>query len=275
MDIGSYRSYAYTEYSYHTQTDTMQWISAESLAMSIISNGIAAIELDRALIAPYSFQKRVDDIKKNLNYDQLRLSGTDTAALDAALNELYGVGANIWNMIRATKSSENADEINLILMAAEKKLQFELQTVGDYTVQVYPQEHYQDDAWYMREGIYSLEDGNIDRALMWLSWVYGMYTGRLVSYENYEYLQVDRWNIDDFKQFWARDRIAQITDFWLEYDSLLQKKAAGDWDFSAEIASLWAKYDVIVMNLQDAVDRMTLTVTEATQMLYEAEVLLG
>jgi len=275
MDIGSYRSFAYTEYSYHTQTDTMEWISAESLAMSIISNGIAAIELDRAPIAPYSFQKRADDIKKNLNYDQLRLSGTDTAALDTALAELYGVGGNIWNMIRSTRSSENADEINMILMAAEKKLQTEMQTVGDYTVAVYPQEHYSDDAWYMREGISSLEDGNIDRALMWLSWVYGMYTGRLVSYENYKYLQLDRWNVDAFKQFWARDRIAQIIDMWHEYDSLLQKKAAGDWDFSAEIASLWEKYDIVVGNLQHAVDRMTQTVLDTTQMLYEAEALLA
>jgi hypothetical protein len=275
MDVGSYRSFAYTEYSYHTQTDTMEWISAESLAMSIISNGIAAIELDRAPIAPYSFQKRVDDIQKNMNYDQLRLSGVSTLELDAALKELYGVGGHIWNMIRSTESSENADEINMILMAAEKKLQTEMQMVGDYTLPVYPEEHYQDDAWYMREGIYSLEDGNIDRALMWLSWVYGMYTGRLVSFENYQYLQVDRWNVDDFKQFWARDRIAQIIDIWHEYDSLLQKKAAGDWDFSAEIVSLWEKYDIVVGNLQHSVDRMTQTVLDTTQMLYEAEALLA
>ncbi len=275
MDVGSYRSFAYTEYSYHTQTDTMEWISAESLAMSIISNGIAAIELDRAPIAPYSFQKRVDDIQKNMNYDQLRLSGVSTMALDAALKELYGVGGHIWNMIRSTESSEDADEINTILMAAEKMLQTEMQMVGDYTLPVYPEEHYQDDAWYMREGIYSLEDGNIDRALMWLSWVYGMYTGRLVSFENYQYLQLDRWNIDDFKQFWARDRIAQIIDIWHEYDSLLQKRAAGDWDFSAEIVSLWEKYDMVVMNLQHSVDRMTQTVLDTTQMLYEAEALLA
>jgi len=126
----------------------------------------------------------------------------------------------------------------------------------------------------MREGISSLEDGNIDRALMWLSWVYGMYTGRWCSYENYEYLQVDRWNIDDFKQFWGRGRTCQIIDIWQEYDSLLQKKAAGDWDFSAEIDSLCEKYDVVVMNLQDAVDRMTETVSETTVTLHQAEALL-
>jgi len=274
MDVGSWRSSEYSGYSYHTQTDTMEWISAESLAMSIISNGIAVMELDKAVIAPYSFQKRASDIQRNLNYDQLRLSGVDTKALDAALKEFYMVGDDLWSMIRSTKSSENAAEINMKLMEAQKKLQSEMQWVGGYIEPMYPQEHYEDDAWYLREGIYSLEDGNIDRALMWLSWVYGMYTGRWVSYENYEYMQLDRWNIDDPKQFWGRGRTAQVIDIWDDYDSLLQKKAAGDWDFEDEISSLWEKYDMVVEDLQNAVDRMAKTLTDTTEMLYDAKALM-
>jgi len=274
MDVGSWRSFEYSGSSYHTQMDTMEWISAESLAMSIISNGIAVIELDRAVIAPYSFQKRADDIQKNLNYDQLRLSGVDTKALDKALKEFYMVGDDLWSMIRSTRYSENADEVNSLLMEAQKQLQSELQWVGGYIEPMYPQEHYEDDAWFLREGVYSLEDGNIDRALMWLSWVYGMYTGRWVSYENYEYMQLDRWNLDNFNQFWGRGRTAHIIDIWADYDSLLQKKAAGDWDFDAEIASLWEKYGMVVEDLQDAVDRMTQTVMDATETLCEAEALL-
>jgi len=274
MEVGSWRSFDYSEYSYHTQTDTMEWISAESLAMSIISNGIVVMELDRAPIAPYSFQKRVDDISKNLNYDQLRLSGIDTRGLDLALKELYKVGDDIWSKIRSGRYQAHADEVNALLMAAQKKLQSEMQTVGGYIESLYPQEHYEDDAWFLREGIYSLEDGNIDRALMWLSWVYGMYTGRWVSYENYKYMQLERWNIDNFNQFWGRGRTAQIIDIWHEYDSLLQKKAAGDWNFDAEIASLWEKYGVVVENLQDAVDRMTQTVVDATGILIEAQALM-
>ena len=275
MDIGSWRSFEYSGYSYHTQTDTMEWISAESLAMSIISNGITVIELDRAPIAPYSFQKRASDIMKNLNYDQLRLSGVDTKDLDAALAKLDRVGSELWSMIKSGQYMDNVDEVNELLLMAQKQLQSELQTVGGYNEPLYPQEHYEDDAWFMREGIYSLEDGNIDRALMWLSWVYGMYTGRWCSYENYKYLQVDRWNIDDFKQFWGRGRTCQIIDIWAEYDSLLQKKAAGDWDFDAEIVSLWEKYGMVVDNLQNAADKMTQTVLDATATLEEAEMLLS
>jgi hypothetical protein len=253
----------------------MEWISAESLAMSVISNGIAAIELDRAPVAPFSFQKRVDDIQKNLNYDQLRLSDIDTRALDKALMELYKLGGDVWSEIKAGVDPEVADQVDMLLLAAQKKLQSEMQTVGGYIEPFYPQEHYEDDAWFMREGIYSLEDGNIDRALMWLSWVYGMYTGRWCSYENYQYLQLDRWNLDNFNQFWGRGRTAQIIDIWHEYDSLLQKKASGDWDFSAEIASLWEKYDVVVGNLQNSVDKMTQTTLDTSAILNEAWMLMN
>lgn len=271
MDIGSWRSMEYSGYSYHTQTDTMEWISAESLAMSIISNGIAVIELDRAPVVPYSFQKRADDIAKNLNYDQLRLSGVDTRQLDSALREFYAVGSDLWSMIRSKQLPLNPDEVNMLLMEAQRQLQSQMQWVGGYIEPMYPHEHYEDDAWFLREGIQSLEDGNIDRALMWLSWVYGMYTGRWVSWENYKYMQLDRWNIDDFKQFWGRGRTAHIVDIWHEYDSLLQKKASGQNDFDAEIASLREKYAQVVDNLQDAVDRMTETILQATQTLEQAK----
>ena len=101
-----------------------------------------------------------------------------------------------------------------------------------------------------------------------------MYTGRWVSYENYEYMQLDRWNLDNFNQFWGRHRTAQIIDIWHECDSLLEKKAAGDWDFSAEIASLWEKYGTVVEHLQDAIDGMAQTVMDATVTLNEAKALL-
>ena len=87
-------------------------------------------------------------------------------------------------------------------------------------------------------------------------------------------MQLDRWNLDNFNQFWGRGRTAQIIDIWSEYDSLLQKKAAGDWDFAAEIASLWEKYGMVVEDLQGSVDKMTQTTLDTTAILEEAYALL-
>jgi hypothetical protein len=194
-------------------------------------------------------------------------AGVDASRLYAAIDDFYAVGDDVWRLIRSTKSFEDPEAVNGQLMAVSDKVLSDLTWVGGYIEALYQHKHYQDDTWYMREGIVSLEDGNIDRALMWLSWVYGMYTGRWCSYENYKYMQVDRWNEDNFNQFWGRDRVAEIVDMWAEYDSLLQKKAMGDTDYSEEIASLWEKYDLMVQNLQSSLDSMAETLEQATMML--------
>ncbi len=275
MDISSSRSLQYSGYSYHTQMDTMEWVSGESLAMSIISNGFAAMELDRAFLVPYSFEGRADDLQQHLNTDAINKASVDTRELFAALSAYSRASNDLARRMASAKGLAGADLVNAKLMQAAQVLGSRLTWVGGYTESMYESQHYQDDAWFLWVGIQSLRAGNIDKALTWLSWVYGMYTGRLVSYENYRYLQLDRWNVDAFKQFWARGRIASIVDIWHEYDSLLQKKGAGISDYTDEIASLSASYEVVVGHLQDALNSMAQTMEDATVLLNDAGTLLG
>ncbi|MCJ7463804.1 MAG: hypothetical protein MUO81_03590, partial [Thermoplasmata archaeon] len=123
-----------------------------------------------------------------------------------------------------------------------------------------------------REGIKQLRLGDIDGGLMWLSWVYGMYTGRLVSFEVYQYLDLDRW--DDTSRadlFWADGRLAYVEDFYSEYQSLVDKKAAGITDYTTEIDQLTLHYQSVVGNLQASLDSMVVTLNEATGLLLEAK----
>ncbi len=275
MTVSSSRSLQYSGYSYHTQMDTTEWVTAESLAMSIISNGIAAMELDRAILAPYQFTGRANDLRQHLNLDVINKAGVDKSGLIAALDAYTRVSSKLDRQIASAKNVADADLVNAVLMQAAQVLGSQLTWVGGYTESMYQSSHYQDDAWYFQVGIQALKAGNIDKALMWLSWVYGMYTGRLVSYENYQYMQLDRWNIDAFKQFWARGRIASIVDIWHAYDSLLQKKGAGITDYSDEIASLSVSYLEVVGHLQSALNSMAQTMEDATVILNEASALMG
>ncbi len=107
---------------------------------------------------------------------------------------------------------------------------------------------------------------------MWLSFVYGMYTGRLVSQEVYEYLQIDRW--DDPSRtdlIWATGRLAYVEDFYSVYQSLVDKKAAGITDYSDEIAQLMVHYESVVNHLQQSLDSMIVTLNEATGLLQEVK----
>ncbi|MEM3038851.1 MAG: M28 family peptidase [Thermoplasmata archaeon] len=274
MNIGSWRS-SWEGYDYHTQYDNMEGISAESLAMSVISNGIAVIELDRSAIIPFSFFKRADDIYKQLKKELLSEAGVDYREIFKALGVFDRVASEVWDLRKSKIDSETADLINSKLLEIADKVLSEFTWVGGYVESFYPHRHYLDDSWFMREGIKSLEDGNINRALMWLSWVYGMYHGRWCSYENYKYMQLDRWNIDNFNQFWARGRISTVVDIWYEYDSLLEKKSMGVSDYSSEIASLYEKYAMVIDNLENSLQKMTCTLNDATAMLNQVIDLYG
>jgi Peptidase family M28 len=270
MSIDSTRS-KYAGYDYHTNLDAMNGISAESLAMSIISNGIAIIELDRAKVAPYSFQDRATDLKSTLNTRLIAAAGIDIKPILSAVTKFGNAGAEVWSLIASQKVGDAAKARDLLLETADLVLS-DMTTVGGYTMSMYPHQHYLDDSWYFREGIKQLSLGDIDGGLMWLSWVYGMYTGRLVSPEVYQYLVIDRW--DDPSRtdlFWATGRLAYVEDFYSVYQSLVDKKAAGITDYSDEIAQLTAHYQSVVGHLQESLDSMVVTLNEATALLLEAK----
>ncbi len=270
MNIESTRS-SYAGYDYHTQQDGMWGISAESLAMSIISNGIAIIELDKAKVAPYSFQDRALDLKATLSSRLIAAAGIDIRPILNALAKFEKAGVDAWNSISSV-SPANAARVNDILLQTADLVLSDMTTVGGYTMSMYPHQHYLDDSWYFREGIKQLSLGDIDGGLMWLSFVYGMYTGRLVSQDVYEYLQIDRWdNPDRTDLFWATGRLAWVENFYSEYQSLVDKKAAGITDYSNEIAQLTVHYQSAVNHLQESLDSMVVTLNGATALLQQVK----
>jgi hypothetical protein len=99
-----------------------------------------------------------------------------------------------------------------------------------------------------------------------------MYTGRLVSPEVYQYLVIDRWdNPLRTDLFWGTGRLAYVEDFYSVYQSLVEKKAAGITDYSEEIAQLAPHYQSIVGHLQESLDKMVVTLDEATALLLETK----
>ncbi len=266
MEVRSGRS-NYAGYDYHTQKDAMYGISAESLAMSIIANGIAAIELDRSVLIPYSFENRADDMKQYLEEELLTEAGINYRQIISELNVFRRVAAEATRLINSAEDPVNAQNVNLLLLQTADVLLSKLLWVGGYIQPFYPHQHYQEDSWYLREGIWALEEGNIDAALMWLSWTFNMWTGRFVSRETYQAMYIDRWNPERDDLFWGKDRLAKVIDIWDEYESLVQKKNDGITDYSEEIALLWTTYDTVVDNYKASVDDMMGTLASATDLL--------
>jgi len=203
-------------------------------------------------------------------------AGVDAAPIFNALAGFEDAGSDVWSLISGSSLSKaKLAQVNDLLLKTAERILSDMTAVGEYTESMYPHVTYMDDALFFRQGISLLQKGDIDGALMWLSWANGMYTGRLVSPEVYQYLAIDRWdNPYRTDLFWATGRLAYIENYYSEYQSLVDKKAAGIMDYSDEIAQLALHYQSIVGHLQETLDSMVATLDQSTAMLLEAKALL-
>jgi hypothetical protein len=273
MDVGSRRIRPPLESAYHTQMDVMEGrISAESLAMSIISNGITAIRFDRADVAPYDFQKWADGVEATIDDEVLADAGIDRRAFDKALADLYEQGIATYDRVTSRKGFRDPAAASALMLEAEKLASSAFHAVGGDVLPDYPNGMYTEDAWVLNEVINFLEEGDVDPALVYLTWVYGMWEGHKVSREVYHEMVLNRRNNSSRTDlFWGTDRISVHTDLYDEYVSLAAKRDAGDTDYSAELASIRAKYADLSGRLQGAIDSMTDTMTAVTPLLEQVQ----
>jgi len=249
--------------AYHTNFDTMDRISAESLAMGVIATGIAAIRLDRSLILPFDFEKWADHLESRVDEEAIAAAGLSTGSIYAKIRKFKMEGAHVWNAITSTEECENADVVNSLLLETAKTVLSRLITVGgdDLWTTLYPHQQYQRDSMYLGNAIEALEEGDVDAALANLIWVTYIYYAVNLSYE------VVRATIEREDLHHASGRLAVYTDVYQEYFSLLEKKAADNEDYSDEIASLQPKYEAAVDNLEDSLETITETLSTATGLL--------
>jgi hypothetical protein len=273
MNVGSRRARPPLESAYHTQMDVIEGrISAESLAMSIISNGITAIRFDRAEVPPYDFQKWADGVEGTIDDEIWANAGIDRRAFDRALADLYTQGIATYDRLDSNKGFQDPAAASALMLEAQKIATSTFHTVGGDVVANYPNGMYTEDAWVMPEIIAFLEEGDVDPALLYLTWVYGMWEGHKVSREVYQEMVINRRNNTTRTDlFWATGRVATHIDLHDQYTSLKAKRDAGDTDYSAELAYIRAEYAALSQRLQGANDSMTASMTAVTALLEQVE----
>jgi hypothetical protein len=260
---------------YHVNNDTMEIVSAEALAMNAIANGLNTIRLDRALFTPYNFANWADLIEGTLDEEAITSAGISTGPIYTALDKFQRTGQGVWDLIKSTKKSKNADAANALLMQTAKELFSKLIIVGGWgDEEMLIHEHYQVDTKQLREALEALEEGNVDKAIWALADVYAGYFAFQVDYEVYYHYFIEGTSPGYSGLNWAEGRVATYTDVYHEINSLLEKKATGNMDYSDEIASLQPKYQASVENLKNALKTLTETLSTATSLLKAVNALL-
>jgi len=266
MSISSSRVRPSRPSDYHTDKRSLDKMSAEALAMSTIANGIAVIRLDRSLILPYDFTYWAMDLVGSLDEEALAAAGIPTKPIYAKIEKFNGAAARAWDLITVAeelRGAKKADVVNSRLLRCAEIINSRFHTVGgdSFDWELYPHEQYQRDSMYLGNAIEALEEGDVDAALTNLLSVTFMYFASHVSYDNQKEMR------ERPDMFWASGRQAAYTDVYQEYFSLLEKKAAGDEDYSNELASLQTTYEVAVHNLRRSLKTITATLSKATGLL--------
>lgn len=251
---------------YHTQMDSMEYISAEALALSAIANGALMMRLDGSNVLPFNFETIGDDLDGTVKRAVLRAEDIDPQSFNAALRDFKDAAHDLWVKIQASGNPAGKDTANTLILSAEKKLGSELITVGGYDEVLYPHEHYQNDAPALRKAVEALEAGNARKAMRSLQNVYGMYEGVQVSRPVYKEMVIRRHDPDRTDLFWATGRLARFSDVYDEYFDILD-----DEDYSNDIEALGRKHEQAKNRLSRSIESETATLTQATALLRAAE----
>lgn len=255
---------------YHTQLDNMDIISAESLGMSTIANGLTLIRLDHTNFLPYNFVNWANDFSDHLSLGKLKFIGVDATLLSSTFIDFKKNAYQVWSKIRNNNiSTGDQDKINLLLLEVQKKISSSFVTVGGYDETLYPHEQYQNDAFYLKNALDNLSKGNLKRTLNSLQGVYGLYEGVKVSRSTYKGMIVDRHNPNRADLFWATNRLSRFVDFYEQY-ALIQEKGKTE----ENIILVKNALDQTTKDLKSAIAKEASTFTEASRLLLQIDKLL-
>jgi hypothetical protein len=210
-----------------------------------------------------------DLIKGTLDENALTGAGIQFGPITSALSHFRSTGKRVWDLIQSPKRTDSADSANALLMQAYKTIWSRLLIVGGWgDTSMFKHEQYQWDSLMLGEAIKALKVGQIADAMMSLRNVNGMWPAVNVDYEVYYHFMIEGTMPDNPNLMWGdQGREAYFTDVWHEYFSIKEKAEAGNADYSAEIASLQAKYETAVRNLEDSVDILLTALSEAYSLL--------
>jgi hypothetical protein len=246
----------------------MDIISAESLGLATIANGLTVIRLDRSNILPYNLENWATDLSQQLEFKKIKTMGIDIKPINSAIQEFKKVASRVWTKIQNSNSTKK-DQINSLLLDAEKKLASALVTVGGYDEALYPHEQYQTDAWALKSAQDALVKNDLETALDSLQEVYGLYEGVKVSRPVYKEMVINRHNSNRSDLFWATGKLARFIDFYDQY-FLIEENG----NTRKNMTLIRVAFDQAVKNLTGAINTEIAVLNQATALLLALEKLL-
>lgn len=258
---------------YHTQLDCVDALDFEYLGDGCLFMNLAmTIELDQMDVIPYSFDARASHFAATWNAGKALGVGVDTQLVndvDAAAAEFTAL-ANEWALAKDSVPPGKVSRVNQLLLDTIKVVESGFTAMDVWEATVYPHEQALRDSFWIDNSIDRLDMGNIASAksvIKNLKWFVGIvWYYDFIDYECY----VKEMEALTSPDNWGEQiQLGEIADTWLVIESLENKIAVGDCDFSEEIEMLMEEKELALQNLETGMETLLVTFTEANALLDE------
>lgn len=258
---------------YHTQLDCVDALNFDYLGDGCLFMNLAmAIELDQMDVIPYSFDARAADFYAVWNVGKALGVGADpdlVNAVDDAAAEFAAL-ADEWAVAKDSVSPGKLAKVNGLLLETIKVVESGFTAMQVWEATVYPHEQGMMDSFWLDVCIDRLEMSNLAAAksvIKNLKWWVG--TAWYYDFMPYEYYISDATMLHSPDNWGEQVKLGEIVDPWRVIVSLEDKIAAGDSDFAQEIQWLEEEKEVALNNLEDGMELLLGTFTDANALLNE------
>lgn len=258
---------------YHTQLDCLDVLDFDYLGDGCLFMNLAmAIELDQMDVIPYAFDARAAHFAAAWNAGKAIGAGANpdlVSGVDAAAADFASL-AGEWASIKDDVPSSELVHVNQLLLEAIKIVESGCTAMEVWEATVYPHEQGLRDSFWIDVCIDRLGMGNTAAAksvIKNLKWFVG--TVWYYDFMPYEYYIHDAIMLHSPDNWGEQTKLGEIVDTWKVIESLEEKIATGDSDFSQEVEWLEVAKAVALGNLESGMETLLCTFSDANLLLAE------
>ena len=268
----------YSRTIYHTDQDTVDKIDWGYLRSTAELIARVAVELDRSPVQPWDFGRRADHLRDNVDLSAMgELLGRSDPTINRVRDAMgrFDRAALAADALRGRLPASIAREVEFHLREALRIALSEFTGLSVWDTTVYPHQQPEMDAIHLGMAMDDLRRGEVQGGLRHLEWwvgqswyiprmSYGPFAEEMAHHD--PALATGDVHLGGPKEIaWGgQGHLPPYWDLWHPYTSVRAKAAAGNFDFSEEVAILEATRDAAVQvyrerlgGLAGALDRIS------------------
>ena len=269
--VNDFTGGSFMETHYHSQFDNDTYYDEDVYRLHHELFGLLLMAIDRTRVVPLNFAGTFQKAKEALDLDWCARTEADGESLAQALDEAAELAQQVYDRAaainRGQAPGEDAGRLERQLLDLFQRTQDTFVRIDWYGNVQFPQESLQESLELLHGAADSLTAGNLSAALRKLYEIDNNRYAFLFEQRVYRHFTQDVFSQPKERLKWGYRRIVGYINLYATVKSLLEKKAKGITDYTAEAAFLQGAAAAQEGTYRDLVGSLNISVEEMKRML--------